>query len=127
VYAVTPDTADQFAVKPLDKIVVAALAVGAVGVPLTVTVVVLLHPESVYVITEVPADTPDTTPEAAFTVATPVDPLLQVPPDGFPVKVVVELVHTFVVPVTVGVSFTVIVASAEEAVHGELLIVHVTI
>lgn len=50
------------------------------GAAFTVTVAVVLHAPTVYVITAVPAATPATIPEEEPTVATSVLPLLQVPP-----------------------------------------------
>lgn len=65
-------------------------------------------------ITAVPALLPVTTPELEPTVATPVLPLVHVPPDGVELNVVVEPVHTVAVPVIeVGAVFTVTVAKAK--------------
>ena len=87
-----------------------------VGAAFTVTVAVTEHPLlSVYVITDVPADTPVTRP-VLFTVATPGD----ADTHGFtaagvpdPVSCVVWPIHTVSVPVIVGFGFTVTVAVTE--------------
>lgn len=56
----------------------------------------------------VPAATPETTPVPEPTVAVPVFALVQVPPEGEELKVVVAPVHTDIVPVMVaGVVLTV--------------------
>ena len=57
-----------------------------------------------------PTDTPVTTPVDAPIVATPCVPLVQLPPVGVLLSVVVKPMHRFVVPViaeTVGIAFTV--------------------
>jgi len=69
---------------------------------LTVTVVVTEQPvpaPTAYVIFDVPADTPDTTPVLATTVATAGEALLQYPPLAELLSVVVPPGHTVVVPV----------------------------
>jgi hypothetical protein len=76
-----------------------AVPVIAAGCVLTVTVAVEKQPpDNVYVITAVPALTPVTTPVDEPTVATPVLPLVQVPPDGDELSVVVDPVQTEAVP-----------------------------
>ena len=76
-----------------------------VGCALTVIVIVLVHPLLLaYVITDVPAAAPVTTP-ALLTVATPVlDDVHGLTAAGVPdpVKVVVDPTHTVKVPVMVG-------------------------
>lgn len=55
----------------------------------------------------VPADAPVTTPDEEPTVAIPVLPLVHVPPDGELLYVVVEPIHTDVVPeIDPGLLFT---------------------
>ena len=62
-----------------------------------------------------PAATPETTPEPEPTVATPVLPLVQLPPDGDELKVVVAPVQTVAVPLIVpGAVLTVTVAMAKQ-------------
>lgn len=69
------------------------------GSALTVTVVLTEQLVGrVYVITEVPAVTPVTTPVEGLTVATAGVALLQVPPGVALLNVVVALTHTLVVP-----------------------------
>lgn len=71
---------------------------GAVG--FTVTVALAVHPAAVlYTITDVPADTPDTTPDEAPIVATPVTEELHVPPAGESLSDEVLPWHTVVLPV----------------------------
>src|SRR6185436_9993955 len=83
------------------------------GAGFTVTVAVILHPLlSVYVIVDVPADTPVTTPPFVM-VATPVlDDVHGLTAAGVPdpVNVVVNPTHTLSVPVIAGAAFTVTVA-----------------
>ena len=68
-------------------------------------------------IIEVPIATPETTPEADPTVATPVLLLLHVPPVTASVSVVVEPVQSVTVPrMAVGVGFTVTTKVAEQLV-----------
>jgi hypothetical protein len=62
---------------------------------------VLLHPATVYVITDVPADTPLTSPLASI-VATEGVALDQVPPAGLPDNVVVDPAVTLVNPEMIG-------------------------
>ena len=70
------------------------------GNGLTVTVSVLVQPPApVYIIAAVPAPTPVTSPEDV-TVATPLAPLLQVPPGVALVNAVVPPTHITAVPVT---------------------------
>lgn len=77
---------------------------------LTVTVVVVKHPDSVYVIAGVPVAMPETTPEEEPTLASEVLLLVHVPPGKASPKAVVEPTHTLVVPVIAdGVWLTVIV------------------
>jgi len=79
------------------------------GLGLTVTVYTSKHPvESIYVITAVPAATPVTTPVEDPTVATPGEPELQTPPDGLPVKAIVDPTHTLFGPLITGFGFTMI-------------------
>jgi hypothetical protein len=64
----------------------------------------------------VPADTPVTTPVEALIVATPVAPLVQLPPEAVDVKVVVPATQTVWVPLRVpaeGGVVTVMVEAAE--------------
>lgn len=76
-------------------------------IPFTVTVNVPVQPVAVvYVITAVPAETPVTTP-APDTVATAVDPELQVPPKTASVNAVVPPMQMVPVPVTKGTALTV--------------------
>jgi hypothetical protein len=71
-----------------------------VGIAVTVTIVVALHPVPVeYVIVVVPPEIPLTTPEEEPTVPTAVVLLLHVPPEVASAKVVVAPTHTDVVPV----------------------------
>lgn len=82
----------------------------AAGVASTVTGTTALQPPaaSVYVITGTPAPTPVTTPVPDTTVANDGLLLVQVPPDGVLLRVVVVVAHTEVVPVIpVGVMLTV--------------------
>jgi hypothetical protein len=76
---------------------------------LTVAIVSALQPvESAYVIIDVPEATPVTIPVDEPTVATPVVPLVHVPPEGVELSVVVSVAHTEAVPVIlVGTGFTV--------------------
>jgi hypothetical protein len=84
-------------VKPVQTEPVPVIAAGCV---LTVTGLVEKQPpDNVYVITVVPALTPFTTPVEEPTVATPVLPLVQVPPVGEELRAVVEPVQTDAVPV----------------------------
>lgn len=87
-----------------------------VGRALIVMVSVLEQPLLlVYVITDVPADTPVTTPEVEI-VATPVDAetqALDVAAVPEPVNVVLAPIQAFVVPVIVGNAFTAIVTVSE--------------
>ena len=82
----------------------------AAGVASTVTGTTDLQPPAarVYVITGMPAPTPVTTPVPDTTVANDGLLLVQVPPDGVLLRVVVVVAHTEVVPVIpVGVMLTV--------------------
>ena len=81
-----------------------------VGLAFTVTVLVLIQPvPSVYVIVEVPAAAPVTTPVTISMVALPLL-LVQLPPAGVEFSVVVSPIHTAAVPVIfVGLGFTVTV------------------
>ena len=68
-----------------------------------------------YVIVDVPADTPVTAPVIEFTVATDVEPLVQTPPAVVLVKIVLDPIHAFVVPAiaaNVGNAFTLTVVCA---------------
>ncbi len=68
-------------------------------------------------IVAVPPATPDTTPDVEFTVAVPVAPLVQVPPEGDDDNVVVDPVHTESVPdIAEGVVFTVTAFVAKQPV-----------
>ena len=92
--------------------------VKVVGFGLTVTMAVLIQPvPSVYVITDVPATEPVTTPEVeSAMVALPLL-LLQVPPAGVEFKVVVSPMHTVNVPVSVvGLALTVTTAVLRQPV-----------
>ena len=72
------------------------------GAVITVTVAVIEQPvPNVYVITEVPGDTPCTIPELLPIVATPVELLVQVPPAGVEANVVADPTQTLSVPVIV--------------------------
>lgn len=86
----------------------------ALGVVFTVNDCVLEQPlPSVYVIITVPADTPVTVPVLLPTVAIPVLPDSQVPPDGDELSVEADPIHTDKVPVgTVGEVLTVTVLIA---------------
>jgi hypothetical protein len=92
----------------------------------------LVHPfpsVTVYVIVEVPALTPVTAPEEAFTVAVAVLDELQVPPPVELAKVELEPTHAEAVPViaaTVGSAFSVTTTAAEVA-EQPLLFVTVTV
>ena len=70
----------------------------AAGEVFTVTVLVALHPPAVYEMVTTPAETPVTTPVVAPTVATDVLLLLHEPPDVASVSVIVEPVHTELLP-----------------------------
>lgn len=92
----------------------------------------LVHPfpsVTVYVIVEVPALTPVTAPEEAFTVAVAVLDELQVPPPVELAKVELEPTHAEAVPViadTVGSAFSVTTTAADVA-EQPLLFVTVTV
>ena len=112
-------------VDPLSHIACVPLKLPALGSAVTVAVLVSETlaqpplPETVYVITDVPADTPVTTPVDELIVATPVVALAQVPPLTLEAKVVVVLSHKVVVPLNVpalGAAVTVAVVFAV-AVH----------
>ncbi len=78
----------------------ANVPVMALGAVFTVTTLVAKQPPaSVYVIVAVPAVPPVTTPEVEFTLAVPDALLVQVPPVGVLLKVVVNPEHTVAVPV----------------------------
>jgi hypothetical protein len=88
-----------------------------VGVPVigarpgfTVTVVILLQPEAiVYVIIDVPAETPVTRPDVSPIVATEVEPLIQVPPgEVASIRLVLDPTQVVEVPVMAPIGFTVI-------------------
>ena len=84
-------------VDPAQTVVVPVIAA---GVALTVTEAVTdPEPVTVYVMIDVPADTPVTTPELLI-VATLVLPLVHVPPAVASASVVVVPEHSVVVPVT---------------------------
>ena len=91
------------------------------GNELTVTTVVAEQPVlSAYVIIEVPADAPVTTPVPLTTVATEVVPLAHVPPVVRSVKVIVELTQTGVEPeIATGVALTVTIVVTEQPVPNE--------
>ena len=80
-----------------------------VGLALTVTTAVLIQPvPSAYVIVDVPATEPVTTPDVDKAIVALPLLLLHVPPAGVEFNVVVNPTHTFVVPVmVVGFGFTV--------------------
>ena len=81
----------------------------------------------VYFINEVPAETPVTIPPASM-VATPVVPLLQVPPGVISPRLVVEPAHTVVVPViAAGNGLTVTVIVKGDPAHEVVAAVGVTI
>jgi hypothetical protein len=84
------------------------------GKAFTVTVEVAIQPVGkVYVIIDVPEDTPVTTPVPATTVATAGVALLQVPPAVASLSVVVDPAQTLVVPViAAGNGFTTTVVAA---------------
>lgn len=73
--------------------------IGLAEVFTVITKVAKQPPLSVYVITAVPPETPETMPLMEPTVAIPVLPLVQMPPVGDDVKAVVEPEHTLVAPV----------------------------
>jgi hypothetical protein len=67
----------------------------AAGKVFTVTVAVIWQPvDNVYVTTQVPADTPVTTPDAGSIVSIEAQALLQPPPAGVLLNVVVSPTHT---------------------------------
>jgi len=92
----------QFAIDPTHKGEVPVILCGMEDDTVTVFVAVFTQPLTVteYVIKDVPADTPVTTPEE-FIVATPTFPLVQVPPGLVLVSVVVVPEQRVVVPVIV--------------------------
>lgn len=93
---VPPPASVSETVNPGHVIMVPVMAPGA---GFTVTVVTVKHPvDNVYVITDVPAETPKTMPLPVPTVATPVLLLAQVPPPAS-VSAAVAPVQTFAVPV----------------------------
>ena len=144
VYEITEVPADTPVTTPVDELTVATAGVALLQVPpavallnvvvdpahsvrvpviaagrgLTVTVAVRKHPVgSVYDITEVPDDTPVTTPVAGSTVATAGVALLHVPPAVASPNVVVDPTHTERVPViAAGNGLTVTVAVREHPV-----------
>jgi hypothetical protein len=85
-----------------------AYEIVAVGIGVTVTVAEVKQPvPRVYLMTDVPPETPVTTPPPDI-VATPGDKLLQVPPPVALLSVVVDPAHRVVVPViTAGNGFIV--------------------
>ncbi len=94
----------------------------AAGNGFTVTVAVRPQPPAVYVIPEVPALLPLTTPEVDMTVAA-VPETLQLPPNGVLLNVVVDPTHTFNAPViTDGTGLTVTVAVFEHPAPSEYVI-----
>jgi hypothetical protein len=99
-------------VAPVHTLIVPVMAVGCV---LTVTAAAAKQPPvNVYVIFDVPELTPVTIPVLPI-VATPVLALVQVPPDGEELNVVVAPVHTLIVPViAVGCVLTVTTAAAKQ-------------
>jgi len=77
------------------------------GSELTVTTAVVRQLPIAYVIVDMPAESPETTPEV-LTVPTAGLLLLHVPPPGVAFNVVVLPIHTFIVPVIeAGAVFTV--------------------
>jgi hypothetical protein len=114
-FHVPPGVASLKVVDEFEQMV--AEPVMGAGNGLTVTVVDEAQPVlKVYVMTLVPAATPETTPDDM--VAIFVDALFQVPPEVASFNVVVEFTHTLVVPViTAGKGLTVIVTGLRELVH----------
>ena len=75
------------------------------GTALTVTMVVVKHPPGVVqVIVAVPGDTPDTIPDDEPTVAMPVAPEVQIPPDVASLSVDVNPAQTAAAPVMAAVA-----------------------
>ena len=97
----------------------ASVPVMFVGLALTVTIAVLIHPvASVYVITSVPGMIPVTIPLVMPTFALLLF-AVHVPPAGVELSVVVNPTHTFSVPViVVGFGFTVTTAVIVQPVVG---------
>ena len=115
-----PATVDVNVVEPVTHIACVPLNVPALGAAVTVTTVEAVSfaqppvPVTIYLIVDVPADTPDTTP-LPFIVATPVDTELHVPSVPVVDKVVVPFEQTSVVPLMLpafGADVTVIVLVA---------------
>ncbi len=95
VVQVPPPPSVNAVVKPAQTVMVPVIAEGK---GLTVTTVIVVHPvPKVYVIPEVPAATPETTPVPEPTVATDDVPVVHVPPPAS-VSAVVELTQTVAVP-----------------------------
>jgi len=93
----------------VEPIQTATTPVIALGIGLTVTTLIFMHPERLYVIIAVPFDTPATTPEALPIVATIALLLLHVPPASASDKVVVDPAQTVEEPVMLaGCAFTLI-------------------
>lgn len=94
------------------------------GDKLTVTVFILLHPPmAVYVITAVLAEMPVTMPVVEPTLATVGAPLVQVPPVGEDVRVMVDPIHTVDGPArSVGSAFTVTDCIAYMSPHGNVAV-----
>ena len=117
-----PLTVEANVVVVLSHNVVVPLNVPALGAPVTVAVLVSdtsAHPplpETVYVITDVPADTPVTTPVLASIVATPVVALDQLPPLTVEANVVVVLSHNVVVPLNVPALAAAVIVPEREVV-----------
>ena len=112
-------------VKPTHTFIVPVITAGK---GLTVTVVVTKHPVGkVYDITEVPPDTPVTTPVPATTVATAGVALLHVPPAVASASVVVEAWHTVVVPVMTAGNGLTVTANGLEAMLVPQPLVAVTV
>ena len=113
-------------VDPLSHIACVPLKLPALGSAVTVASLVSETlaqpplPETVYVITDVPADTPVTTPVDELIVATPVLALVHAPPLTLEPKVVVVLSHKVVVPLNVpalGDAVTVTVSASLSSLH----------
>jgi len=126
---VPPATVEAKVVVVLSHKVVVPLNVPALGAAVTVASLVSVAfeqpplPETVYVITDVPADTPVTTPVDAWIVATPIVALAHVPPATVEAKVVVVLSHNASVPLNVpalGDAVTVTVLVAETSAQPPL-------
>ena len=103
---IPPPEPESVEVEPIQACVVPEIEPGTA---LTVTCAVAIQPVArVYVIVELPADTPVNVPLVEPIVATAMLPLVHVPPKGVALNVVVDPAHTTAVPVIgPGVVFTV--------------------